>query len=113
MYMDPVEGCAETTFSDVDRAQGIELAKQFGHHSIASFASKLTYAAYKTIPVSYIFCEEDQTVPPQVQQAVIDMMSNESGKEVDVHTIKSGHCPNISQPENLVKIIRRAVGEEI
>ncbi|KAJ9632329.1 hypothetical protein H2203_000734 [Taxawa tesnikishii (nom. ined.)] len=63
MYMDPVEGCAETTFSDVDRAQGIELAKQFGHHSIASFASKLTYAAYKTIPVSYIFCEEDQTVP--------------------------------------------------
>lgn len=70
------------------------LVKQFARHSAPSFADKLTYAGYKDIPVSYLFCEEDKCVTVEVQQAEIDMIEKESGRKVNVTRIAADHCPN-------------------
>lgn len=65
-------------------------------HSAASFASPLTYAGYKDVPVSYLLCEEDRSIPASVQKAGIEIIERESGRPVDVTSVKTGHCPHVS-----------------
>lgn len=65
-------------------------------HSSASFASPLTYAGFKDIPVSYLLCEDGRTIPPQVQRAGIEMIEKESGNKVDVTAINADHVPPLS-----------------
>jgi len=62
----------------------------------------LTYAGYEVVPVSWLFCEDDELVPPKIQSTGIELIEKESGGKVDVTYIKSGHCPNISMPEKVV-----------
>lgn len=78
-------------------------------HSTLSFKEKLSYPGYNDVEVHYIFCEEDLIIPPQFQQAMIDVIKASSGNEVQVHSIKSGHCPTHSQPDNLAKILKGIV----
>lgn len=81
-------------------------------HSTISFSGKLTYPAYKYIPISWIFCDKDLVLPSEFQQRCIDMISNESGNVVDVHHLPdAGHCPNVSMPDLVAETVRRAIGE--
>jgi len=82
-------------------------------HSAPSFGGALSYAAYKYIPVSYLVCEGDKVIAPALQKEIIARIEEESGAKVDVHTLNSGHCPNISVPKDLVAVIRRVCGERI
>jgi len=77
-------------------------AEKFAPHSAASFMGELRHAGYKGLPVSYLLCEDDLTVPAQIQREGIEMMERESGTPVDVTSIKAGHCPNASVPEKVV-----------
>ena len=82
-------------------------------HSTVSFSGELTHAGYKDIPVSYLMCEADIVVAPKLQQSMIDMMIGEAGVEVDVHTIQSGHCPNVSMPKTVGQIIAKIAGRRL
>ncbi|KAI0966916.1 Alpha/beta hydrolase fold-1 [Xylaria arbuscula] len=93
---------AAACFSDLAREQGLYYHSQFAQHSAVSFINKLTYAGYKDVPVSYLFCEDDLVVPAEVQRREIEMIETETGSKVDVTSIKSGHCPNVSAPEKVV-----------
>ncbi|EXJ77784.1 hypothetical protein A1O3_10013, partial [Capronia epimyces CBS 606.96] len=59
--------------------EGVELVKQIPYQSIPSFAGKLTHAAYKCIPVSYIVCEHDLILTPEVQRSFIATIEKEGG----------------------------------
>lgn len=74
--------------------------------STPSFATKLTYGGYKVVPVSYLFCENDVVIPPELQQSIIAMIEEESGKKVDVHKVKSDHAPWISHQDPVIKVIQ-------
>lgn len=93
---------AKYVFNHLSPEEGLELAKQFLQHSAVSFANELTYAGYKDVPVSYLFCEEDLCVPPTAQQKGIDAIEKASGRKVDVTRIKSDHCPNVSHPQEVI-----------
>lgn len=99
------EMVAGTTFSDVQPEKALELANLMAKQSLLSFQGNLTYAAYKHIPCSFIYCENDMVIVPEKQQKFIDRIKTESGKEVDVHKLSTGHCPNSSSPDELVKTI--------
>lgn len=73
--------------------------KKFPKHSARSFTDPLKYPGYKDVPVSYLFCEVDQCIPPEVQQEGINMMGRESGNKVHVTRIKADHCPNFTAME--------------
>ncbi|KAF4548581.1 Hypothetical protein D9617_27g045490 [Elsinoe fawcettii] len=75
------------------------------HHSKASFEGVVTQAAYKDVPVSYIFCEKDLVISPEKQKGFIEVVEQESGNKVDVVSLDSGHAPNWSVPEKLRDII--------
>ncbi|KAI1304800.1 Alpha/beta hydrolase fold-1 [Xylaria venustula] len=102
LHLVDAEHNAATCFSDLPREQGLYYHSQFAQHSAVSFTNKLTYAGYKDVPVSYLLCEEDLVVPPEIQRREIEMIETETGSKVDVTSIKSGHCPNVSVPDKVV-----------
>ncbi|OAL34892.1 hypothetical protein AYO20_05853 [Fonsecaea nubica] len=106
-------GCARTNFSDLPLAKGVELAKTMLPHSTVSFTGLLTHPGYQTIPVSYLVCKEDQAVPLQVQESIINRIEEESGQKVDVHTCQAGHFPTLSCAEEVARAIRCAVGDTL
>ncbi|KAF2684508.1 alpha/beta-hydrolase [Lentithecium fluviatile CBS 122367] len=93
---------AKYAFSDLPLSEGTKWVKTFSEHSAISFANELTYAGYKDVPVSYLFCEADECVIPAAQQRAIDVIEKANGGKVDVTRIKSDHCPNVSHPEMVV-----------
>lgn len=107
MHSDPVI-MASAVFNDLPYAQAYEQALQIPHHSAVSFRHEVTQASYKDIPLTYIFCERDYVIVPETQQRFIDTVEEVSGKKVDVKRIDSGHCPNSSRPQELLKLVAEA-----
>jgi hypothetical protein len=70
----------------------------------------LTYAGYKDVPVSYLFCEEDLCIPAKIQTAEIEMMEKESEKKVNVTSIKANHCPNVTATQKVIDWILNVAG---
>ncbi|KAF2626922.1 alpha/beta-hydrolase [Macroventuria anomochaeta] len=104
MHMDPVI-MAPFVCNDLPYSQAYENALQLPHHSAVSFQSEVTQTSYKDIPVTYIYCERDIVIAPEIQQRFIDTIEEVSGSKVDVRRIDAGHCPNWSKPDELVKLL--------
>jgi len=102
MSHDHISQSAAIVFSDLPKEEGEAWIKKFPRHSAVSFAGELTYAGYKEIPVAYLLCEDDLCIPPKYQRAAIELIEKESGKEVDVTSIKAGHCPTFSKLQEVV-----------
>ncbi|KAF5686886.1 hypothetical protein FDENT_5613 [Fusarium denticulatum] len=100
-------GCASINFSDLPKVEALTYAKQMTAHSALSFAGPLHNAGYLNIPVAYIVCEKDISVLPVVQRSVIDMMSEESGREVITFSCDSGHFPTVSIPGKVASFINK------
>ncbi|KAI0550675.1 alpha/beta-hydrolase [Xylaria curta] len=100
-FNDP-EGQAYKCFSDIPKEDALHWHGQFALHSAVSFGNPLTHAGYKDAPVSYLFCEEDLIISPEIQKREIEMIETETGGKVDVTSVKAGHCPNVSVPEKTV-----------
>jgi len=105
MSLDP-ELHADVTFTDLPHEDGVAWTLKMDEHSALSFTTSLSYAGYKDLPVSYLLCERDKAVPPEIQQSIIDMIEAESGKKVDVHKVQADHCPWISAPDEVIWVIR-------
>jgi hypothetical protein len=106
-------GCVPVVFSDLSHEEGLAWASKMPNHSAISFGQKLTYAAYKDIPASYLFCEADKCVTPEVQNRIIAAMESEmGGKTVDRHSVKADHAINVTQPKAMALVIRAALGEK-
>jgi pimeloyl-ACP methyl ester carboxylesterase len=75
------------------------------HHSSASFVESVTQTVYTEVPVSYILCEDDLVVSPEIQTRFIKVLETARGGEVHVVRLKSGHCPNWSRPQELAGVI--------
>ena len=63
----------------------------------------ISYTAYMRHPVTYLFCENDQAVPLQVQKTMV--ASN--GPHFQTETCASGHSPFLSMPETVLKIVEK------
>ena len=104
------EESAKLTFSDLPYEEAKEWVRRMPYHSAPSFEGKLTYPGYNSIPVSFVFCDEDVILPPDFQSSVIENIERESGEKVDVHDLNTGHCPNASAPEGLAAVVVKAIG---
>jgi len=102
---------AVNTFSDLPKEEGEAWIRRFPRHSSVSFATPLTYAGYNDVPVSYLFCEEDVIIPPKNQRDGIDLIERESGNKVDVTSIKTGHVPIVSAPQEVIDWILDIAGK--
>ncbi|KAM3065245.1 hypothetical protein ACMFMG_004367 [Clarireedia jacksonii] len=74
---------------------GKSVLEVFGESPNNDVKTKLTRAAYKYTPSTYLICENDQAAPLQYQE----MFAATAGAEVD--KCNSGHSPMLSQTELL------------
>ncbi|KAJ5884365.1 hypothetical protein N7504_011937 [Penicillium tannophilum] len=66
----------------------------------------LTHCSWREIPITYIFTTNDMTFPMRYQNHMVGGMEAE-GREVQKFTLETAHCPNITQPEELAKVIEQ------
>lgn len=111
MYQD-TDVAVVAILSGLPGEEAIKYADQIDVHSAISFAGKLSYAPFKHVPITYLFCSEDKVVLPETQQKMISKVEKDAGVKFDVRTLPTDHCPNASAPEILVKeLLKIANGE--
>jgi len=65
-------------------------------------------AAYKAIPSNYLICEDDNAIPPFVQEEMVKA-AQDAGADMKFERLKSSHSPFLSHPEETVDFLIRAV----
>ena len=76
------------------------------HSDLAAFATPLKYAAWRHVPTTYLLCELDKCILPNVQEG---MLAATEGVVRGVR-LESGHMPMLSVPERLADVLRGEVG---
>ncbi|KAI1496241.1 Alpha/beta hydrolase fold-1 [Biscogniauxia marginata] len=64
--------------------------------------------AWKEIPVVYIHCTKDMTVPYDSQQSMVKVME-EQGANVKTVVLETGHCPNLTMLEDTISAIKNNI----
>ena len=64
--------------------------------------SPISNAGYKHYPVTYLYCDNDQALPPQVQK----MMVETNGPHFKTESCYSSHSPFLSQPERVLQLVQ-------
>lgn len=89
----------EVFYADVDEAVARDSIMSLGHQSLAALGQRVTKAAWRSIPSTYVLCEQDRVVPVAAQEA----MAQRAGR---VLRIPSSHSPFLSRPGQLAGILR-------
>ena len=92
-------GGAKLLFNDLPAEQAAMWESRLIGQSHNVEKTVVTQNPCKYIPSTYVICEDDQAVPCQYQE----MFASLCGAEVK--KCKTGHCPMLSQPEVLAKMI--------
>ena len=103
MYQADIPHAARVCFSDLPQEEAEAWMRRFDRHSGQSYMDPLTHAGYVDIPVSWLFCEEDRVITPQMQRTAIEMIERDAGgQKVDVTSLKGPHIPHIRQEKEVV-----------
>jgi pimeloyl-ACP methyl ester carboxylesterase len=68
----------------------------------------IRHAAWREIPVAYIHCTADMTVPLDYQKSFVEGMEK-AGRSVQTFELATGHCPNLTATEGVVDAINKIV----
>ncbi|TRX91641.1 hypothetical protein FHL15_007423 [Xylaria flabelliformis] len=66
------------------------------------------HAAWRDIPVSYIYTTADMTVPLAYQQNIVKGLEK-AGCKVQTFELETGHCPNLTATEDVVQIVEKVI----
>ncbi|KAJ5116636.1 hypothetical protein N7456_000984 [Penicillium angulare] len=69
----------------------------------------LKQCAWREIPVSYIHTLSDITLPLHYQKSMVEAI-RAAGQDIQTFDIESGHCPMMTKPEEVAKIVKQIVG---
>ena len=94
-------------YNDLDEETAAKWASTLKSFSYKTFDSKVTYAGWRDVPSTYLFCEKDQAIPLGVQQAMVQG----TGMNFDTETLDASHSPFLSMPEKVAAAVRRSAGE--
>lgn len=87
-----------TLYNDVpDDMRKAALARLLPQSAL-SFAEPVDRAAWKTVPSSYVFCDDDQSLPPSYQEP----FARRTGA---TYHLPSGHTPLLSMPDKLADLL--------
>jgi predicted esterase len=106
------EASGAVNFSNLPKEEQMENAKRFNVHSAASFASELTHPGYVDVPVTYLLATQDKTIPPPVQERLIQTMKD-AGADVTVVKFESDHCWPTSVPRSTAFKVLKAIDPSI
>ncbi|KAK5996303.1 putative hydrolase R7-like protein [Cladobotryum mycophilum] len=68
-----------------------------------------SHAAWREIPVTYVYTMEDLFVPLNYQQSMVKVVEAQ-GIKVKTHELATGHCPGLTAADEIVEIVNKVVG---
>ncbi|MCJ1377259.1 hypothetical protein MMC17_000351 [Xylographa soralifera] len=90
-------------YNDLPKQQQDHWVSELKPHPAIAQLTPISYAAYMYHPVTYLYCENDQALPLEVQK----MMVVGSGPHFQTETCASGHSPFLSMPETVLKVVEK------
>lgn len=66
----------------------------------------IKHAAWREIPVGYIYSNADMTVPFDYQKSFVEAMEK-AGRPVETVELSTGHCPNLTATDSVVDAINK------
>lgn len=69
----------------------------------------ITHAAYLHHPTTYLFCENDEALPIEVQKMMVDRVRQKEKINIDVDICTAGHSPFLSQPRAILQLVERVL----
>ena len=107
-WKDPIAGF----YHDLPPAEGEYWKSKLLRHSFATVNVAAASAAWKTIPSSYLICEDDRAIPPEIQGLMVKTCQD-LGAKMETERIFCSHSPFLAKPDETVGFLRRAAGEEV
>jgi pimeloyl-ACP methyl ester carboxylesterase len=89
----------EVFYADVEEGIARDAIMRLGHQSLVAFGQRVTRAAWRTIPSTYVVCEHDRAVPVEMQERM-------AMRAARVLRMPSSHSPFLSRPAQLAGILR-------
>ncbi|KAJ5115154.1 hypothetical protein NUU61_000913 [Penicillium alfredii] len=97
--------------NDCDDTQIERSCASFRPHSYRTFHSPCTYAAWRDVPSTYLYCSQNAAIPFAMQKMMVEERAR--GHDFVTETVDASHSPFFSKPDEVAASIRRAVGEVI
>jgi hypothetical protein len=85
-------------YADVAEDQRVKALVRLVHHSHRSWGDQVTQAGWHTVPSSYIICDKDRALSPNIQE----IMAYRAGS---TYHLDSSHSPFLSIPDELSKLL--------
>ena len=101
----------EVFYNDLTEEQLHSSLAKLKPFSYQMFNSKPTYAAWKDVPATYLYCTKDNAIPIFVQKNLVENVAK--GYNFKTESVDASHSPFISVPDETAAAIRRAAGEAI
>jgi pimeloyl-ACP methyl ester carboxylesterase len=108
------EAMARVMFcSDLDEEQTQFVLDRLGTEAAGILGEPVTRAGIPPeLPKTYVKLLQDQALPPDLQDTLIDNLRASPGGEVDVVTIDAGHDVMISRPKELADVLNAIVASK-
>ncbi|MEU0050036.1 alpha/beta hydrolase [Streptomyces sp. NPDC006184] len=87
-------------FGDLPDGQAEDAVSRLVTQSLRSFQQRVTRAAWRTVPSTYVLCEDDRALPPALQERM-------STRATQVERLNTGHSPFLSAPTELAALLGR------
>ncbi|KAJ5825734.1 alpha/beta-hydrolase [Penicillium riverlandense] len=94
----------ESFYNDLEPETAEEFARGNVTHNWGAALGPMKGAPWKDLPTTYVHCTQDMAIMHPLQQSMVQDAVNAGGKLI-VETIDAGHCPFLSQPEEIVRIV--------
>ena len=92
----------ETFYHDAPPDDASRAIDRLQPSSYSMVTDRLTAAAWRTIPSTYVICEEDQAVAPAAQEQL-------AKRATKIRRLPSSHSPMLSRPAEVAQIIVHTV----
>ncbi|KIW95965.1 uncharacterized protein Z519_03031 [Cladophialophora bantiana CBS 173.52] len=103
-------GSPTKIFSDLPADEASKYFDTLRPQAAVTFAGRVTFPAWKTVPVTYICAAKDEIIPPHAQRTMVDRLRRQ-GIRINEVELQTGHLPTLSMPEAVAKAIVDAAGE--
>ncbi|MEV0185790.1 alpha/beta fold hydrolase [Streptomyces sp. NPDC050625] len=85
-------------YADVPEEEAARAVRNLVPQSVRSFSERVTQAGWRTIPSTYIICEQDKALPSEEQEKL-------AARASAVHRLQSSHSPFLSMPSKLAALL--------
>ena len=101
-----------TFYNDLPLSVAESWALKLKPHSYATKFVGAKSAAWRTIPSTYLICDDDRAIPNFVQEGMVKVCQD-AGASMVTERIFTGHSPFLVKPDETAAFVRRAAGERV